>query len=101
MELKPGSRWKSLVCSTEAVVVRSPSQPVTLECGGVQMIAHTATGVPAAGAPELMKGTQVGKRYLDTDTALELLCVKSGEGTLSASGRLLPMKDAKRLPASD
>ena len=38
-EIKPGSRWKSAVCSTEVIVVKAPADAVTLECGGHPMVA--------------------------------------------------------------
>jgi len=46
-------------------------------------------------------GTQLGKRYVDEPTGLEVLCVKPGSGTLAADGRDLTLKSAKPLPASD
>ena len=103
MELKTGSRWKSAVCSTEVVVVRPPKMAVSLECGGVPMLEQKAAeGAKAQGVPDLMKGTLVGKRYVDEgELTIELLCVKSGEGSLSVNQRVLAVKDAKRLPASD
>ncbi len=102
MELKTGSRWKSAVCTTEVVVVRPPKVAVSLECGGKPMLEQNApSGSLLAGAPQFMKGTQVGKRYVDADVSIELLCVKSGEGSLSVDQRALAIKDAKRLPASD
>ena len=102
MELKPGSRWKSAVCTAEAVVVRPPNAAVTLECGGQVMLgaaeARTEGLAPAAGFDA---GAAVGKRYVDEPTGLEVLCSKSGGGALSAGGRLLTVKEAKKLPASD
>jgi hypothetical protein len=102
MELKPGSRWKSAVCTTEVVVVRPPKTAVTLECGGVAMVAQN-DAVPAGAtiAPEHKNGTLIGKRYTDSETMLEVLCAKAGEGSLSANRQPLAIKDAKRLPSSD
>jgi len=102
MELKPGSRFKSAVCTTEVVVVRPPKTPVTVECGGAPMVAQGET-VPAGItiSPEHNNGTLLGKRYIDGETALELLCAKAGEGSLSVNLRSLAIKDAKRLPSSD
>jgi hypothetical protein len=102
MQLKPGSRWKSAVCTTEAVVVRTPSAPVTLECGGQPMLAMTAER--AAGltpAADHAEGSLLGKRYFDEETGLEALCSKAGPGSLSVDGRPLRPKEAKKLPSSD
>jgi hypothetical protein len=102
MELKPGSRWRSTVCDTELVVVKPPKEPVTLECGGYQVIPH---GEPKpegrAIAEDFAGGSQAGKRYADDETGLEVLCTKAGQGTLTIGGRPIGAKEAKKLPASD
>jgi len=102
MELKPGSRWKSAVCDTEVVVVRAGSSPVSLECGGHPMVAHTAEK-PAglAVSADHSAGTQPGKRFSDEASGVELLCTKGGKGSLSVDGRPIGAKEAKKLPASD
>jgi hypothetical protein len=43
----------------------------------------------------------LGKRYVDTDTGLEVLCTKPGPGVLTADGRQLTIKAPTALPASD
>jgi hypothetical protein len=45
--------------------------------------------------------TVLGKRYVDTDTGLEVLCTKAAPGVLSADGRQLTLKAPNALPASD
>jgi len=102
MDLKPGTRLISGVCGTEVVVVRPPSTEVDLRCGGHSMVAKG--GAAAADAPLDAKhgdGTQLGKRYADEATGLEVLCTKAGEGSLSLDDEPLPLKDAKPLPSSD
>jgi hypothetical protein len=47
------------------------------------------------------EGTKVGKRYVDADGTVELLCVKAGKGSLSIGGSALQIKDSKPLPSSD
>ncbi|HUZ12044.1 MAG TPA: hypothetical protein VMU93_04230 [Caulobacteraceae bacterium] len=102
MDLKPGSRWKSAVCDTEVVVVRSPGQPVSLECGGHAMVAHAeAKPTGLALAEGHAAGTQAGKRFADEASGLELLCTKGGAGSLAVGGKPIGMKEAKKLPASD
>ena len=102
MELKAGSRWRSAVCDTEIVVVRAPSGAVSLECGGAPMLPHDAEK-PAGGAvdPSFADGTQMGKRFADPDTGIEVLATKGGAGSLSLDGQPLALKDAKPLPSSD
>jgi hypothetical protein len=102
MELKPGSRWKSAVCDTEVVIVKAPSGGATLECGGQALGPRDQQRDSAASpSPDHAAGSQVGKRYVDTETGLEALCSKSGAGSLSIDGRPLTLKDAKKLPSSD
>lgn len=59
---------------------------------------------PAANATadsEQMTGCEVGKRYVNADETLELLCVKAGDGTLAADSGQLLIKGSKNLPSSD
>jgi hypothetical protein len=102
MELKPGSRWKSAVCGAELVVVRPPSAPGVLECGGAAMLPHAAEKPAGSELAAAQDGAAaIGKRYADAETGLEVLCAKPGKGALSLSGRPLELKEAKKLPASD
>ena len=98
--LKPGARFKSAVCDTQVMVVKAPAGEHDLRCGGAEMIAPTATG---GGEPDaaLAGGTMMGKRYVNADESLELLCTKGGKGTLSLGGTVLEVKQAKQLPSSD
>jgi hypothetical protein len=102
MDLKPGTRLTSGVCGTEVIVVRAPSSEVDLRCGGRSMVAKG--GAAEADAPldaQHSSGTELGKRYADAATGLEVLCTKAGEGSLSLGDEPLPLKDAKPLPSSD
>ena len=99
-DLKPGSRFASSVCSTQVIVVKGAGE-VDLRCGGVPMVlAETGAGdgVSADGASD---GTLLGKRYVDPDETVEVLCTRPGDGSLSIGDMLLDLKDAKPLPSSD
>ena len=99
---KPGSRWRSTVCSTEIAIVRPPNRTIELSCGGRNMISLSAARLADESiVAEFSLGTQLGKRYADVDSGLEVLCTKGGVGTLSVEGRMLTQKEAKRLPSSD
>ena len=102
MELKPGSRWRSAVCDTEVVVVRPPGRPVTLHIGGAGALPAGA-GQPARTGPEaaLADGTLLGQRYTDEATGLQLLCTRSGSGTITVDGRKVTVVAPRQLPASD
>lgn len=102
MKYKPGSRWKSVVCSAELVVVRPPKGDGELACGGAAVIEHDSAD--AAGGdvdPAFSEGVLIGKRYVDEGSGIEVLGAKPGEGSLSFDGRAMSLKDAKPLPASD
>jgi hypothetical protein len=73
---------------------------VTIECGGAAMV-EARSGDHGAIHTEFAAGTQIGKRYVDSDGSVELLCVKPGKGSLSIGGIALQTKDAKALPSSD
>jgi hypothetical protein len=103
MDLTPGTKLASAVCLTEVIVVRPPTGPVSVECGGVAMVAvEDAPAEPSGALAEgHAEGTPLGKRYHHEDSGLELLCTRAGDGSLAADGDPIPLKDAKPLPSSD
>jgi hypothetical protein len=103
MKIRPGLRLRSAVCETEVIVVRAPAAAVTLECGGRAMLlreGNEATEHPVID-PAKSSGSILGKRYADDTVGIELLCTRSGAGTLTADGLVLGIKNPKPLPASD
>ncbi|MGH9227164.1 MAG: hypothetical protein ACRD07_00275 [Acidimicrobiales bacterium] len=102
LELRAGSRLRSAVDATEVVVVRPPAEPVDLRCGGHPMVPLDSDGTTEASpSPHHAGGSLLGKRYVDTDQTLEVLCTKPGDGSLSLGDEPLQVKEAKPLPASD
>lgn len=102
MELKPGSRWKSAVCDAQMVVVRPPSRAGELQCGGTPVLPIDDAASPTGDvSPDFAEGVAIGKRYVDEDSGLEVLGAKAGKGSLAFDGKLLTLKGAKPLPASD
>lgn len=98
--LKAGGRFKSAVCDTQVMVIKSPVGEFALACGGADMIPPAAAG--SGTLDEALSGeTLIGKRYVNADESLELLCTKGGRGTLSFDGTPLEIKQAKQLPSSD
>ncbi len=69
-----------------------------LTCGGAAM-AEAPAAVEAD--PEKQHGCLIGKRYVNQENTIEVLCVKSGEGSLYYNGAELMTKDTKKLPSSD
>ena len=100
MALKPGLRLKSGVCSAEVMIVKGSGE-TGITCGGVPMLGLDESADGAAAVDGEMNGCQVGKRYVNEDQSLELLCIKPGEGSLAAAGMPLAVKLAKKLPSSD
>ena len=100
-ELKAGARLKSAVCTTEVIVVKTPAGNVDVTCGGVAMVAATETVERGTPKPDAASGTALGKRYVNSDETLEILCTKAGQGSLGIGATLLSLKEAKPLPASD
>lgn len=100
-KLKAGTRIQSAVCATEVMVIQAPDRELDLRCGGAPMqeigAAKSGAAVDAAAAG----GTQIGKRYVDADGSVELLCTKPGQGSLALGDAPLVLKEAKPLPSSD
>ena len=101
-QLKAGSRLFSAVCTAELMAVKVPAGDVDLTIGGVAPVSKAAERTPG-GAPAdgHAGGVLMGKRYVDQDDTVELLCTKPGPGAPALNGVLLVLKDTKALPASD
>lgn len=101
MELKAGDRLQSSTGDGEVVVIRAPAGEVTLTSGG-RPVRRSAEDGPRE---EIVPGHEgeflLGKRYVDEEGTLELLCTKPGSGALEVDGRPLGPKTAKPLPSSD
>jgi hypothetical protein len=97
--MKPGSKLKSAVCDTEVMVIKAAAG-TAVNCGGAPLVAERPAERPVID-PAFAAGTRIGKRYVNADNSLELLCVKAGQGTLAVNGVALLLKEAKPLPASD
>jgi hypothetical protein len=98
--LKSGSRWKSAVCDTQVMIIKGVGEGHELSCGGAPMIGANETGNLMLD-PARAEGTLIGKRYVNADESLEVLCVKEGKGSLYLDGERLGPKQAKALPTSD
>jgi len=97
---KPGVKLSSTVCKTQIMALRVPSEALEITCGGAQM----QVGEPAElGTPssDAKGGSLVGKRYVDEAEAMEFLCTRGGDGSVSVNGIALGIKQAKQLPSSD
>jgi hypothetical protein len=101
VQLKTGLRLKSVTDSTEVIVVRGTSEPVDLRCGGHAMVPASEHAMAAEVAQGFEGPTLIGKRYLDSDPTIELLCTKGGTAALSLGDVRLAAAGAKELPSSD
>ncbi len=102
VELKPGTRLRSVTSDAEVIVVKAPAGPVDLRSGG-HPLAALDDEAPSALAPEPGFDGEllIGKRYTDETGELEILCTKAGAASLSVGDEVLTLKDAKPLPSSD
>ncbi len=102
LTLKPGTRLFGAACTSEFVVVKAPADAIDVQIGG-----HPAVTSADERSSDLTVTTgaddkpAMGKRYVDADDIIELLCTKPGDGAPAIGGDLLSQKDAKALPASD
>ena len=99
MDLAAGKRLKSAVCTTEIMVIAAPDGDVDIRCGGSPMGEGASNGGSPTG--DFASGSAIGKRYVNGDGSLEVLCVKAGDGSLSVGADALNVKDAKKLPKTD
>ena len=99
---KAGTRLKSVVCSSELMLIAVPDREVVLTCGGQPVVELGSDATSDASCdPEHSQGTQMGKRYTNEAGDIEILCTKPGEGGLAVDGVALEIKGAKPLPSSD
>jgi hypothetical protein len=100
--LKAGARFKSAVCDTQVMVIKAPAGEFVLHCGGARMLA-AGEALPLAVIldPAFAAGTLIGKRYVNADESVELLCTKGGRGSLVLGSTPMAIKQAKQLPSSD
>lgn len=101
MQVRPGVRLYSAVCQAEVMVIKGAGD-YDLRCGGAAMVAVAESRQPGT-APALQHaaGTLLGKRYVDQEAGLELLCIRAGAGSLSLGDQALEVKAPVALPATD
>lgn len=99
--VKVGSRLACPDCPAEVVVTRAVEPSVALACSGSGLVELDGQRPQAGHASTAAEAPQLGKRYVDDDAGLELLCTKAGAGELTCEGRPLSLKAAKPLPSSD
>jgi hypothetical protein len=100
--MKAGLRLKSAVCCTEIMILRAQVMQADVRCGGVAMVALGEVASPDARLdPTQAQGTLIGKRYVDAQERVEILCTQGGEGSLMFDGVAMTVKQAKALPSSD
>jgi hypothetical protein len=96
-----GTRLACPACTTEVVVVRAGERSGLLTCRGEELVGTEDPRTLQGHSDSDGQGVLLGKRYVDEESDLELLCIKSGPGLLSSDGRELIIQGAKPLPSSD
>jgi hypothetical protein len=82
------------------IVIRATvGDSVMVACGGQPMV--PAGVLPSRPDGAAQPGTLIGKRYVDANGTVELLCTASGAGELTCDGIPMAVKAPKPLPASD
>ena len=99
--LKPGARIFSTISATEMVVIRAPDGPIDLTIGGKPPVMSIEHRRPLESEPTMGERSAMGKRYVDAEGTIELLCTKPGAGLPAVAGQPLQFKQAKALPSSD
>lgn len=99
--LKAGTKLKSAVCDTQIMVIKAPAGEHELRCGGAEMLIATATASGATLDAAHTGESLIGKRYVNADESVELLCTKGGKGVLWLANAPMEIKQAKQLPSSD
>lgn len=98
--LRAGEQLASAECTVRVVVVRAPAAgDLVLTCGAAPMVPAAGGRPSTAGVTDMV--TLIGKRYIDENDTLEVLCTSPGIGELRYGGVPLIIKAAKALPASD
>jgi hypothetical protein len=101
MKLTPGVRLRSALSDLEVIVVRAPADELELTAGGAPMLSHDESSKPPSEAAPAGEEVQLGKRYADDESGIEVLCTRAGSGPLAVDGRPLELQEAKPLPSSD
>lgn len=99
-QLRAGEQLACETCTTKVVVVAAPSDgAVEITCGGTALQPAKSVTQPAkdGSAP----GVLIGKRYVNAEETVELLCTAAGSGPLACGDVTMTVKAAKALPASD
>jgi hypothetical protein len=99
--VKVGARLGCPQCPTEVVVTRATEASAVLACSGSGLVGLEEDRPQGGHAEAAAEPAQLGKRYVDDEGGLELLCTKPGAGQLSCDGRPVSLKSAKPLPSSD
>lgn len=101
MELKVGIALVSAVDDVSVIVTKVPPAGAKITCGGAPMVVKGETVTPVEADADHLGGALLGKRYVNQDGTVELLCTKGGSGALALDGTLLVTAEAKALPSSD
>jgi hypothetical protein len=100
-EVKPGTRFGSTTCETQVMVVKGGPARIDVRCGGAAMVPVADAAVTSSPVAPFDQGTLIGKRYVNDDESLELLCTRAGDGSVSIGDNILVVRGTKPLPASD
>jgi hypothetical protein len=98
VSLKVGSRLRTPTSTAEVIVVKAGTGAGDLVCAGGIMTTEAVTVDQQTSGDSPV---QLGKRYSEDESGVEVLCTKPGAGPLVFEGRELVVRSAAALPASD
>ncbi|MGH9135577.1 MAG: hypothetical protein ACRD0G_00845 [Acidimicrobiales bacterium] len=101
IELQAGTRVFGAACSTEGVVVKAPAHPVSLTIGDRPALLDASERLTDEDPGTDAEAAFLGKRYVNDDESVEVLCTRPGNGGFAVDGTPCGVKGAKPLPASD
>lgn len=101
MMLQPGDRLLSNACDAEFIAIKAPEAELDLTIGGWPPAASPEERVRQVVTDGHGGESRVGKRFVDPDDLLELLCIKAGDGIPAVDDQPLLVRDSKTLPSSD
>ena len=104
--MKVGTKYRSQNSTAEIIVIRGTSEEVDLTCAGASMVAVARPGTRPSPAPSPAGAAEgerlaIGKRYVDGETGVEVICTTAGTGPVCIDGRPLTVAAAKLLPTGD
>ena len=97
MPAETGKRYVCATCGAEVIVTRGGDEVLYCDHGGGQGRAEAEDLDEREGSVAI----QLGRRYVDEQSGIQVLCTKAGEGSLFIGEREMEVQQPRALPSSD